>query len=177
MTYANQISWEAVAAIASTIIALCALVLSIWQGYLSRRHNRISVRPHLTMWTHKYHNDGLYAADIVNNGFGPANIKCFAVKLDGKKIEGKETEPIVKLLQTLLKGFDYDSRQSFFSSGYMMAANEKRQLVEIRFKGDKKPSPTLMEELFKKADIYIEYESMYGEKFKLSTEKLRVERK
>src|SRR3989344_2263262 len=96
MTLVNQISWEAIAAIASAIIALCALGLSIWQGYLSRGHNRISVRPHLTMWTHKYHGDGLYAADIVNNGIGPAIIKCFSVKLDGKKIEGKETEPIVR---------------------------------------------------------------------------------
>lgn len=176
MTFTDQIRWEAVAAIASTVIALCALALSIWQGYLSRKHNRISVRPHLTMWNHKYHNDGLYAADIVNNGIGPAIIKCFSIKLDGKKIEGKETEPMVKLLQTLLKGFEYDSRQSFLSPGYAMAANETRQLVKIRFKGEKKPSPIFIEESFKKADIYIEYESMYGEKFWLSSEKQRAER-
>jgi hypothetical protein len=42
-----RISSDTVTAIAATVIALLALIVSIWQGVTSREHNRLSVKPHL----------------------------------------------------------------------------------------------------------------------------------
>ena len=34
------------------IIAICALGLTFYQAYLSRKHNRLSLKPHLTRFIH-----------------------------------------------------------------------------------------------------------------------------
>lgn len=58
-------------AISSAVVAICALVTSIWQGYLSRRHNVLSVRPHLeVVVTSSIHGTNHLA--LKNGGLGPA---------------------------------------------------------------------------------------------------------
>ncbi len=41
-----ELNWQA-------IIALLTLGFSIWHGWQMRRHNKLSVMPHLTTWTNK----------------------------------------------------------------------------------------------------------------------------
>ena len=71
--------WISLAAI---VIALSALVLSIWQGILTRNHNRISVRPLVTISGAVNENGSGWK--LGNAGLGPAIVKWFKVTVDDK---------------------------------------------------------------------------------------------
>jgi hypothetical protein len=73
--------WIALSAI---IIAICSLILSIWQGVVIRQHNRVSVRPILTI--SGTHNDKGSGWLLGNAGLGPALVKWIEVTVDGKPI-------------------------------------------------------------------------------------------
>ncbi|WP_341501924.1 hypothetical protein [Gallaecimonas sp. GXIMD4217] len=61
--------------IAVTVIAIIALVVSIWQGVVTREHNRLSLKPYLLsnpVVTGDKGRDGVF---VSNDGVGPAFIK------------------------------------------------------------------------------------------------------
>ena len=65
---------------ASAIIAVCALVLTIYQARLARRHNRLSVRPLLSSFVEQVSGpDARITFSLVNNGLGPALVDSFEV--------------------------------------------------------------------------------------------------
>lgn len=75
-----------VMSVSASVVALAALGVSVWQGMETRRHNRRSVRPHLTYYTFF---DGVKAfsgIELSNNGVGPAIIDSFALFVDGERI-------------------------------------------------------------------------------------------
>ena len=69
---------------ALTIIALSAVVVSIWQAYQQRLHDRISVRPYLE-WVKGENEEGFTYLKMKNKGFGPAFIQ------QGKIVVGDST--------------------------------------------------------------------------------------
>ncbi len=64
---------------AAEIIALCALIFTAWNIYIQRKHNILSVRPHLARFVCSDHNGEIGTAkfELINNGLGPAFIKNF----------------------------------------------------------------------------------------------------
>lgn len=53
------------------IIALSALVVSVWQVNQQQKHDRISVRPYLD-WSQSMDDEGYIFIELKNKGFGPA---------------------------------------------------------------------------------------------------------
>ncbi len=72
-------------------IATLAVVISIWQGFEQRRHNRLSVKPLLNFET-VAHNQ-TKTIRLSNDGLGPAIIKEFYVTMDGEKIDANVQNP------------------------------------------------------------------------------------
>ena len=68
--------------VGALVTAVCALVATICQAAITRRHNRLSVRPVLTL--HRREIDGLI--ELKNNGFGPAIIQRYEIYKDGELI-------------------------------------------------------------------------------------------
>ena len=167
-------TWEAIAGISSAVIALCALGLTIWQACITRRHNKLSVRPHLTTWTHSDRANHLYAVDLLNNGIGPAFIQTFQICVDGHSIVGEGYEPIEKALKVLFPQYQFTSRQSFVGPGYSMAANETRPLVVVQFLGDSTPKPEEVDHAIKRVRLLINNSSIYDESFLLDSDALRA---
>lgn len=163
-------TWEAIAGFSSAVIALCALGLTIWQACITRRHNKLSVRPHLTTWTHSDRANHLYAVDLINNGIGPAFIQTFQVCVDGHAMVGEGYEPIEKALKVLFPQYQFSSRQSFVGSGYSMAANETRPLVVVQFHGTSTPRPEEVDHAIKRVRLLINYSSIYDEMFLLDSD-------
>jgi len=159
-----MLNWEAVAALSSAIIALCALGFTAWQVRIVRQHNRLSVRPHLTMWSHSDRVNHLYTVSLLNNGIGPALIKSFQIRVDGQAIIGEGTEPIEKALKILFPQYQYTSSQAYVANGYMMAAKEIHNVVTVRFSGERVPKPEEVEHAWKRGNVIIEYESIYKQK-------------
>jgi hypothetical protein len=85
----NEVRWRLVAEAVRTwlplIISTCAISLTIYQAYNTRRHTRLSVQPRLD-WTVNLQGDGGIAYSLTNDGFGPAILKQLNVKLDGEVV-------------------------------------------------------------------------------------------
>ncbi|MGA2914435.1 MAG: hypothetical protein ABSE89_00185 [Sedimentisphaerales bacterium] len=162
--------WPVIIGISSSIIALCALVFTIWQGFQVRKHNKLSYRPHLTTWTTRNADNGFYSVELMNNGLGPALIENFVLKVDGEIIPGVGTEPVEKALKILLPNHNYNSEQSFVSKGYSMPAKDKCTIVAVQFTNPPFPTREFVEHTLNRGDIEISYKSFYNEFFKLSTE-------
>ena len=158
-------NWEIITGISSSVIALCALVFSIWQSSLVRKHNRISFRPHLTTWAHSEHTQGIYAVDLLNNGLGPALIKNFKIKVDGKVMSGEGTDPIDKAIKILFPSEQFNAQYAYLGEKYAMGAKDKCRVVIIQFYGEKLPASDYLEHTINRADLEVEYKSFYGEKF------------
>ena len=66
------------------LVALCALMLSIFQGYATRKHARLSVRPLVTIsGAVNEHGSGW---KLGNTGLGPGLVRWFEVTVDGKPV-------------------------------------------------------------------------------------------
>lgn len=68
---------------ASLTIAVAAVAIAVWSGYLTRRHNRLSVAPRLRI-NHRFRGvAGGYGVRIVNAGLGPAIVTSIDLYRDG----------------------------------------------------------------------------------------------
>ena len=162
--------WQVIIGISSVVIAICAIVVSIRHGVQTRRHNKLSYKPHLTTWMDSDKDKAFYSVELINNGLGPALIEKFTIKVDGEVMPGKQTEPIEKAMELLLPGLNYEKfYKAFLGKGSSMAAKDKHTIVAIQF-SQPYPNHELVEEVFNRADIEIAYKSFYGEPFLLSTE-------
>jgi len=158
--------WEILGENATEVIALCALVLTSYQAYLSRVHNRLSLKPHLTRFVHRSRKagQGFLAFELLNNGVGPAFIKSFEVMLDGKPISDTE-----KALKEVLADKDLNSTVATLGPDYAMLAGEKKNILILSFELETDDDLTKIEEKLGRFDLKIEYQSVYGEKATLDT--------
>lgn len=168
-------TWEAIAGFSSAVVAFCALGLTVWQAFITRRHNKLSVRPHLTTWIRSDRTNHLYQIDLLNNGIGPAFILSFQICVDGHAIVGERSEPIEKALRVLFSQYQFTSDQSFVGPGYSMAAKESRTLVAVQFHGDSLPKSEEVDHCIKRARLRIVYSSIYDERFELDSDALRAD--
>jgi len=68
--------------VGALVTAVCALVATIWQAAITREHNKLSVRPVLTLYRREI--DGLI--ELKNNGVGPAIIQSLEIWKDGQEV-------------------------------------------------------------------------------------------
>jgi hypothetical protein len=162
-------SWVWLSNNASNVIALCALVATFWQAYISRNHNKLSVKPYLTTWT-ETSLDGYVIVKITNNGVGPAHIKSFKIFADNQRMIGESLEPHIKCLTLIFPEYQFDWYGSYLGVDYMMPSTEQKDLIAIKFTGDKVPTRSEVDHRAKRVRIEIEYESIYKEKFKYDSE-------
>jgi hypothetical protein len=71
-----------IVSICAIIIALASLVVTIWQGIITRTHNKLSVKPIPDILTSNFENR--IAVIIENNGTGPLIIKTFRALVGNK---------------------------------------------------------------------------------------------
>lgn len=68
------------------IIALSALIVSVWQVNQQQKHDRISVRPYLD-WSQTMDEEGYIMIDLKNKGFGPAFFEKGQLVVDGQRFK------------------------------------------------------------------------------------------
>ena len=166
--------WDMVIGVAATVIALCALGLSIYQSGLTRRHNKLSVKPHIATWINTDTDSKTYQAGLVNNGLGPAIIIDFRIRVDGALVQGKGTEPVEAGIKSMFPAANYHAKYGSVAPGYSMAANERCMIVSIEFRGDHSPQSDEIEAAFDKASIEVKYEYLYGDRFVLNTDESQI---
>ncbi|WP_146043141.1 hypothetical protein [Pseudomonas protegens] len=148
--------------ISSILIAIIALCTSIYQSILSRNHNKITVRPHLA--THVEQEEGLFKMEIRNDGVGPAIITSAKLLFEGIEVEGKGSQ----LIENALKKVPHCNIEcvGFFTPVFVLPQGGT---VEVATISHSKDIENLSEHLEQYLQLEIEYQSVYGEKSRLST--------
>ena len=155
---------------AGTIIALCAVGLTLYQAKASRKHNELSVKPHLSLSNNISGQDSSISSEITNNGLGPAEIISYRFMLDNEDLDPSHINTPYTLAQSLFNSNLSTCSISCggFEPGLLFPANKSKLI----FKADLTISmaTTLVDEWERirgRLSIVIEYQSLYGEKFEL----------
>lgn len=160
-TAVKTIQWEKWTAIGTVLMALCALITSLWQSYALRQHNELSVRPFLQFesnWDKRPDGKISWNIYINNNGMGPANVVSSQLLVDNKPVEG--TNQLMPALGFVQDCFGSGQIHRFYKTG-------DRQLV---LHGENDGCQLTAAELQQLGRIRIQlvYESLYGETFVVS---------
>ncbi len=160
----KKLNADTVTAIASVIIALAAIFISVWQGVETRKHNQLSVTPKLDIFQEsrqKVRSIGLF---IANHGLGPAIIGDIIISVRETQFKVNTENGLIEVLDKLgineqWVQYHYISQGSYFQAGerrLLLAADRSKINIddEHRFKG----AISLLK-------VRIDYESVYGEKF------------
>lgn len=168
----------AITAVASLVVAGSAVAISVVSTIIAvlslrsqRRHNKLSVRPHVTTWTHENHEKSVFQVFLMNKGIGPAFIKKSTIIVDGALINGKGLEPIQKAVKVLFSNYQYRSEEAYVNDGFALSADEKIQLLIIQFYGERRPPKEEIEHAMNRVDIVIDYQSAYNENYSYSSKK------
>jgi hypothetical protein len=158
--------------ISSVVIALCALVFTIWQGLQAREYSRISAMPHLDTWTHTEEENRIFSVLLINNGLGPAVIKDFDFVLDGECVGGASEEQIERLVSQVIPNYSYKIlKKSYLANGFMMAEKREITIVRIVFNGEHWPTREWIKQTLGRVHLKVKYESVYGVPDNLDTSK------
>ena len=161
---------------ASNVIALCALGLTCYNLWATRRHNRLSVTPFLSGHTNKLMTDaGLtFSYEVTNSGIGPAKIKKFTLLRHGEEFP-KTTDKFVEYTDTLIRAhlgnqLAYNINHAFtFGEKTCLKPGETRKVAEIFFPGVNQSNQEDVLAKIEGMDLVIRYESFYGQEFIFDT--------
>ena len=155
------------------IIAGLALLLTVWQGWQTRKHNRLSVKPLLKITSDgsKPHRVQWLELKIINQGLGPAIIKNFILQFDGKELTRNNYRSHLRKLNEKLEGRGNEVlKMGFLISDSVLKMGESNLLLNIKYDSEIYNMDSL-----KKIDILVEYYSIYKDKtFTCSTKDIRL---
>jgi hypothetical protein len=158
---------ETIIAAASLLVALCALGVSIFNSYLVRKHNRLSVEPYLG-FSVSYGTEttpiGLYLA---NNGVGPAILKELKISLDGQPFRTSTGHPWNMVWMDA--GYNKPTvAYSFPEAGIAIRVGEIFSLVTVDTRYETQTERAEFHAALKRVDIEVRYESVYGKNEKIA---------
>ena len=170
-------------AIASVFIATCALLFTAWQGWETRKHNKISVRPILTGETFDAERYSVekdirrVSLEIINSGIGPAIIKSFVLIFDDEEIARNDVNAYCDFMKQKLRGMkgikgvdDIDKLGlGFLMCGSVMKEGDKQMIWDIKYINKDDPQNDNIATLYK-ITLIVEYQSVYdGDVFTFDT--------
>lgn len=150
--------------LASAIVALAALFVSVWSSWATRRHHRLSVRPHLTLSQKVSANAPQVEIKLTNNGLGPAiitSIRAFVDDVEQPLTRPEYWEAIISKLRIVterISGYTTQGDVALRPGGTISLANvdvPENQVDHAALQGE-----------LARVRIEVAYKSMYGEKFK-----------
>lgn len=155
--FKKAVNWEKITALCSMLVALCALLISIWQGYSMQQHNQLSLRPYLETELNT-ELDGRWELFINNNGLGPAHVNNVQYFVDGKSYENRE-DFLVAL------GEDPGCFGRGNIARFYKVAD--RQMVYTALNKPCFKTEAALRAMSNRMQIVIDYQSLYGESFQL----------
>jgi len=166
-----------------TIISLLALFVAIWSITSSRKHNKLTVRPHLYASLEVSSANLVCGFYIVNKGLGPAIIKSSKYYLDGVEVDFKEILNVIDKFPS-----EFSIFVSGLKQGKAISKDEKFSVVEIKWDFLKYELPKDKEirkrigedvsrfssQLSRRLGVEVEWESSYGEKGKVQSHPIKA---
>jgi hypothetical protein len=150
-------------AVGTVVIAVAALVVSIWENAAARKHNRLSVRPLLRVDC-LGERQGPLSVTLVNSGVGPAIVENFTAELNGESLPSSELHPVDCALKRL--GVAPEEYVYFTPwPGEAISAGEKLTLLTFPKTAEDRVAAERLKSLLPKICLCISYKSIYDEKF------------
>ncbi|MCA9741324.1 MAG: hypothetical protein H6695_08455 [Deferribacteres bacterium] len=160
---------DQITAIATVSIALLALFVSIWQGALARKHNRLSVKPFLQVETSIVEPFGVW---VHNKGVGPAIIATAQVYKNGKRIGNSSDSDSADISKRESILAEFGLNKEWINFGFWdakalalgaVSAGESVQILGLTSKLNKENQQKFIQSL-QSFGLKIEYKSVYAEK-------------
>ena len=151
---------QTITAICAGVIALAAIGLTAWQACVTRKHNRLSVRPHLCFYRNIA--PGIQIV-LKNSGIGPAFITDYKLFIDDQPIVESNVRTYHNSVAEKLEIPEGNLQILLPDCKGAIASNKELVLLSTDITVER---PVLL----KKADrlsIEVDYESVYGENFKV----------
>ncbi|MDD2337727.1 MAG: hypothetical protein PHD01_14285 [Geobacteraceae bacterium] len=150
-------------AISAAVIALASLYVAVEQTRLSRKHNRLSVRPFLSIYRKQFKNHPVEYV-LENRGLGPAVIKKFSVLVDNCEVDAANENVLLHALDLLSLSRDGVGGNLPGKAESLIAGQSIAILQFGKSKDDPALYQTLLNEL-PRLKFSIQYQSMYEEDF------------
>jgi hypothetical protein len=147
----------------ATIIALCAIALTIQQSLALRKHNRLSIRPMLALTSNRQNHPDVvvFESFLSNNGLGPAYIKSFHYLIDGSPVNAETTEQVYEAIEKSAELNIVTWSFTLLKPKHVMGKDTSEKLFLLTLLANSKVT---LEEL-ERYQIKVVYESAYGEEF------------
>lgn len=153
-----------VIALGAAVVALCALFSTIWEAKQAREHNRLSVRPILSLERRRIVSAaGVEMIFILENcGVGPALMKDRYFTVNGERVESDSAHA---LLDSIVGDrFNFFLKHSGLpGTEAPIPAGREQVLAHIVFPGASSTTADHYLESIKHIGLRIKYESLYGE--------------
>jgi hypothetical protein len=162
-------AWDFIGNNAANIIALTAAAVVATQAWLTREHNRLSVRPHLQTHidtqTNFQESVFYYSVELRNNGLGPAIVKKWSVFLDGVEQQLQTREEVDTFIKGLISNF-LSLKTRFFGPDEVMRANDSQTILALKLPLMSTAGHKDFEKQLNRLGLVVEYTSMYGERLR-----------
>ncbi len=155
--FVESASSSDVTAWVAILISLLALGATLWQGHLSRTHNKLSVRPELE--GHSSWQDDLYSLEVRNDGLGPAIIKAARIYYKGNLVNSEGPQAIVDAFQPV-EGCEL-LRHEFFYTPFVLPAGSKISVFTVKYSDKIEDIESYLGGML---CLEIDYESAYKER-------------
>jgi hypothetical protein len=159
---------ERILAVSAVFVSVLALGVSIWQGMLSREHNRLSLAPYLQV-SPRLVGDASAGLYLENAGTGSAFVKSASISVRGKNFDlaDNKWEEFFEHIGVEPRCF----RERWLRPGAAVLAGKEFDLIKISDANLSLPEclfETLKLLTEKDAQLNISYESSYNERHDLS---------
>lgn len=152
-------------ALASAVVAACALTVTVWQLLVQRRHNLLSVRPHLELVTDGTEKSHLRVW-IKNSGLGPALLDKIAFRAPGGWHCIRTRDDALHFI-ALIGGPNVKKVPRYYIPDRYSAINPGGaiDLCHLELEDKVNESTASQVERLLSLEYRIEYRCMYGEKY------------
>ncbi len=154
---------DRIVSLSAIIIAVASIIVTVWQGFETRRHNRLSVRPKLEISFELKLKDNSFAYTLTNKGLGPAVITDVKFYVDGMVVQ-KGGFSIYDKFKEKLGLKDYKTLYTGIYPGKTIKSNEEIDIIRFFLKEKDNPR-NFISRVYRRVVIEIGYKSMYGEEF------------
>lgn len=144
-------------ALASAVVAGCALGVTFWQAHLMRQHNKLSVRPMLATMERNDTKDnaGYVEFELKNCGVGPAIIKNFVLLNGDEEVSRNNRKTYDDFLREKAQGFAKVYTGSLVP-GSALSVGEKHPLLAFVYDAEKQDVSFIH-----RLNLVVEYQSIY----------------
>jgi hypothetical protein len=160
---------DTVTAIATTVIAVISLFVSVFQMREARRFDTVSMTPRIEFTRHFETGAEFFGLTINNTGLGPCIVRKLEVLVDDQPFDLSATigwKDAVKAAGIGNRGMTYHS----FEDGDIIRPGVESPLVGAGYEKLTAENRDLLRKAVARMTLHITYESMYGERFDKKTQ-------